>query len=332
MAVLLGTSGAWATIEASLRSRHLEATHPRDLTFLLQQAKLRQQSGIEPLYLDFDRELEETGRQIDQLHQQFAQNASILTQHFTEEIRQAERKLSAYRSHLWLLQWTTLLFPKLKTLRRKKMLLEQKDLVAQELRDDLKQRRLEYAHKRQQRDEVVRRCFQQIADNITFLEKILSSPELAGGNAELEVIDCLRALPDTYYVCSDVNLRATRKIRFQGEYLQTAQIDHLVVGSGGIFVLEVKRWSRQFIERGNFFDPYKQVARSSYLCYDLLRGHMPGVRVRSVLVNCGELPPRRDDFHIKVVTLPELHGYLAWFRKPVLNKEQIARIIEILRV
>ena len=331
MAVLLGTSGAWATIQASLQSRHLEARHPRDLAPLLQQTRRRQQQGIDPLYLAFDKELEKFGEYIDQLHRQFAQNAALRTLPLTEAIAQAEQALSDYHSRSWVLRWTTLLFPTLRMRSRKKMLLKRKEQVVQTLRADITARRQEYAYKRQNRNEMVRRRFQQIADNVTFLEKMLRSPELGGATAELEVIDCLRALPDTYYICSDLNLRASRKIRFHGEYLRTAQIDHLVVGPGGIFVLEVKRWSRQFVESRQFFDPYEQVARASYLCYDLQRQRVPGVRVRSILVNCGVLPPCRDDFHVKVVTLPQLRGYVTYFRKPVLDKEQVDRVIKTLR-
>ena len=331
MAVLLGKSGAWAAIESSLQSRCLEASHPCNLAPLLQQARLRQQQGIDPFYLAFDEELEKFGEYIDQLHRQFAENAALRTQPFTEAIAQAEQKLSEYRSRLWVARWTTLLFPTLRMRSRKKLLLKRKEQVTQTLRADLTTRRQEFTCKRQSRDEMVRRRFQQIVDNVTFLEKLLRSPELGGATAELEVIECLRTLPDAYYICSDLNLRANRKIRFNGEYLQTAQIDHLVVGPGGVFVLEVKRWSRQFVESGQFFDPYEQAARASYLCYDLLRWHLPGIRVRSILVNCGALPPCRDDFHVKMVTLPQLRGYVTYFRKPVLDKEQVDRVIKILR-
>ena len=331
MAILLGTSGAWAAIEAALQSRCLEASHPRDLALLLQKTRLRQQQGIDPLYLAFDEELEKLGKYIDQLHRQFTRNAALRTQTLTEAIAQAEQKLSEYHSRPWILRWTTLLFPILRMRSRKKMIQHRKEQAVQKLQADLTARRQEFTDKRQNRNELVRRRLEQIADNVAFLEQMLRSSELGGASAELEVIDCLRTLPDTYFICSDLNLRAGRKIRFNGEYLQTAQIDHLVVGPGGVFVLEVKRWSRQFVESGQFFDPYEQVARASYLCYDLLRWHLPGIRVRSILVNCGILPPCRDDFHVKMVTLPQLRGYVTYFRKPVLDKEQVDCVIKILR-
>ena len=67
---------------------------------------------------------------------------------------------------------------------------------------------------------------------------------------------------------SDIILHAKRHINFDGTTLQSAQIDHLVLSPSGIFVVETERWSEDFVASGDYHDPFDQVRRAAYLCYE----------------------------------------------------------------
>lgn len=157
---------------------------------------------------------------------------------------------------------------------------------------------------------------------IARVRSLLNSTEFAGAEAELAVIDRLRMLPSSTVVFNDVQLQATRHIHFDGTALMSAQIDHVVLTPAGVFVIETKRWSHRFVESGDFYSPFDQVSRASYLCYDLLRESFGNTRVRSIIVCVGSLPEAPRDSYIKVVRPESLNSYISWFRNVELASER----------
>jgi len=157
---------------------------------------------------------------------------------------------------------------------------------------------------------------------IARVRSLLNSTELAGAEAELAVIDRLRMLPSSTVVFNDVQLQATRHIHFDGTALMSAQIDHVVLTPAGVFVIETKRWSHRFVESGDFYSPFDQVSRASYLCYDLLRESFGNTRVRSIIACVGSLPEAPCDSYIKVVRPESLNSYISGFRNVELASER----------
>jgi hypothetical protein len=156
---------------------------------------------------------------------------------------------------------------------------------------------------------------------IVHIRSLLNSSELAGAEAEIAVIDRLRMLPSSAAVFNDVRLQATRFIHFNGAALMSAQIDHVVLTHAGVFVVETKNWSHRFVESGDFYDPFDQISRASYLCYDLLRERFGKTRVRSVIACVGKLPDAPRDSYIKVVSPERLNSYISGFRSVELAPE-----------
>jgi len=150
--------------------------------------------------------------------------------------------------------------------------------------------------------------------SILHIQSLLNSAELVGAEAELAVIDRLRTLPSSAVVFNDVRLKATRYIRFNGTALISAQIDHIVLTPAGVFVIETKRWSHQFVESGNFHNPFDQVSRANYLCYDMLRKSVGKTRVRSIIACVGSLPDAPSESFVKVVRPEGLTSYILGFR------------------
>lgn len=125
----------------------------------------------------------------------------------------------------------------------------------------------------------------------------------------MAVIDELSSLPAGSLILNDVHLESGRYIHFEGKPLMSAQIDTLVVTPTGVFVIEVKNWSREFAQSGGGFSPYEQVSRASYLVFDRLRRAGLNVRVRSIIATNGSLPQKGDQ-KISVVPIGRLRRYI----------------------
>lgn len=161
------------------------------------------------------------------------------------------------------------------------------------------------------------------------LSRLLDAGEVGGAAAELEVIGYLSALPGEWTVVNDVQLKSTDWFRYNGKALRTAQLDHVVVGPGGIFVIETKNWSRRFVEQGDFFDPYEQAARGAYLCHKMLsRSRLP-CKTRSIIATRSRLPPKPQGSYAKILRPDEVCGFLCWFA-PELAAPEIERVVAFL--
>ncbi len=332
MAVMAGESGAWANVRQHLREKFIDVSSPAELLPLLHTLQQKQAQGEGLLRKLLEEELALNAAALFQAHTELPSKIAGQNQLLLEEARQIERDLSVHRCASWLKRYTVLLLPIARLHRRKKALYRRKEQITSTLHQDLARRQQQHDYMCHNRPLVVAKRLQQIADQCACVDQVLHSPQLAGARAELDVLACLRNLPNDYYVHGDLKLRAHRKIRFTGEYLQSAQIDYLVVGPTGVFVVEVKCWGRQHIARNGYHDPYEQVGRHSYLCYDLIRTYGEKARVQSVIVNCGILPPPRgDDYHVQVVTLPNLLGFLSRRRGKPLEGPAMSQIVRVLK-
>ncbi len=105
-----------------------------------------------------------------------------------------------------------------------------------------------------------------------------------------------------------------------------AQIDHIVLIPAGVFVIETMRWSHRFVESGDFHDPFDQVRRANYLCYDLLRETVGKARVRSIIACDGSLLEAPRDSYVEVVRPERLTSYILGFRKVELAPERFSKL------
>lgn len=123
----------------------------------------------------------------------------------------------------------------------------------------------------------------------------------AGAYGETRVAEELELLPDSYWVIHDVRLRSTSPMKFDGKGLFTAQVDHLVVGPTGVFVIEAKCWSTDLASADLPFSPFDQVRRAGYLCYRLLKENVGETKVQQIIVSVGAPLRRVNDHHVQLV-------------------------------
>lgn len=172
------------------------------------------------------------------------------------------------------------------------------------------------------------RYIEALRRNIERLEELPNTPGMAGAEAELQVIERLKSLRYDHVVFNDVHLQADRFIRFEGHPLQSAQLDHVVLSPAGIFVIETKRWSRDFAASGGFHDPFQQVQRASYLCYALLKERFGKLRVRSIIAFQGHLPSQPSNSYVKVLPVDRLADYISRFKQREIEDAELRAVRE----
>lgn len=121
-----------------------------------------------------------------------------------------------------------------------------------------------------------------------------------------------------------------RFIKFNDVPLQSAQLDHVVLSPAGVFVIETKCWSRQFSESGHYHNPFDQVQRARYLCWDLLKAEYGKLPVRAIILTSGSLPAAPPDSYTKVLHPKDLAGYITWFNKQELSPDIVRDVARYL--
>ncbi|MDD5144061.1 nuclease-related domain-containing protein [Methanoregula sp.] len=166
-----------------------------------------------------------------------------------------------------------------------------------------------------------------------FLTK--NSSYLIGAKAEQQVIDALSQLPDDCHIMSGVNLR-----RFDTAYwwrkkdeIRFQQIDPVVIGPTGLFLIGTKNWSGADIELKTG-DIKRQVKVATHALWvymkDEYRFYERNPKIRCVIVSTqGSHPDLKLDKDIDVITLNRLIEYITQWEKILtpLNVERLTHVI-----
>ncbi len=166
---------------------------------------------------------------------------------------------------------------------------------------------------------------------------------IAGAIGESRVVKELDYLSNDYILINDFSLNFKPPIYHlkENDYIKSIQIDHILVGPSGVFIIETKNWSEQFIENSYFRSPIQQIKRTSYVLYRLLhylsdnkgflKKHGWGSRkvpLRNLIVFTNSKPQVQFDF-VKMLSVFELNNYINYF-KPVFTHLEVNSIAEYL--
>ena len=166
---------------------------------------------------------------------------------------------------------------------------------------------------------------------------------LAGAIGEQRVVEELKKLPNTYHVINGFRriikpALHKRDESGQMDYISSIQIDHIVVGSSGVFVIETKNWSKESMENPKLFSPVKQLYRLSYALFIYLqflirRGQLltlnspwgeQKIPLRNILLMMDKKTVTEYP-HVKILTLKEIIGYITYFPR-IYSEEQVREI------
>lgn len=201
-----------------------------------------------------------------------------------------------------------------------------------------------HAYLKGNKEDEIKRRLQPLPDNLEKIKEIKKTNEYKGAIGELEVIKNLEDLPEAYFLLNDLFLELDGYITFHGTKLRSAQIDHLVVGPTGIYVIEAKNWSYEYVQkvfRESSYTPYDQIQRSNYLTYRYLNNLKYGnilqkicfqfskgeIKVKSIIAVTGADIPFIKEYHTPVMHSKELSNYIKRGVQ-ILSPEEVCEIAE----
>lgn len=186
---------------------------------------------------------------------------------------------------------------------------------------------------------------QDFINNIRFIKAELDnlSSLIFGGIGELKAIELFKQLPDQFYIINDFRKTFQPPIfnSQENDRIYSIQIDHVIIGPTGLYVIETKFWSYRSINSEALYSPIKQLKRSGFAFFVLLNnflkkmpGHFLGnwgqikVSVFNILLMMNASTNEQFQF-VKILTGANVLGYLT--RRPVIfNKEQIKHLAEVI--
>jgi hypothetical protein len=195
-------------------------------------------------------------------------------------------------------------------------------------------------------DEAVRQSAQESLSELERKKHKIDdlSSYIYGALGENKIVTTLEALSDEYYLINDFAVSFSPAIfhRQENDYIMSVQIDHILVGPSGIFLIETKNWSEKSIESLDLHSPVQQIKRASFALFRLLNNETSNnqlrlnshhwgekkISIRNLLVLINSKPI--EDFqHVKILTVNQLLGYVKYF-KPIFSIEETQRIADFI--
>lgn len=170
------------------------------------------------------------------------------------------------------------------------------------------------------------------------------TPLYYGAIGERDVIQKLSKLPGTYYVINDFKQSFSRPIynRAEQDRIYSIQIDHVVVGPTGIFVIETKNWSEETILSEAHFSPVKQVRRAGFALFVILNQTLRPRGIRGLFSRSGgkKLSPKQvvvfrngapqgGQQFVKQLGIGSLNSYITYGGQ-MFEPEDVLEIVEFL--
>jgi hypothetical protein len=330
MASIYGTSGAWKEVLARLEPYQLKAERPEEIELLLQSCNLDYRQQFDKAKSAIENEIVLLGQDIDQEREKVRVELEKFAEEHALEIKQAEVNVDFYRNDRSIFNSVRSFF----RIRRETGKLEGLHKTIQEYRDEIEHElRAKEAQLEQittTKEHMADAACREVREKVEVLKSIISSAELANAVAELEMIQILSRLPENFHVLNDVHLQAERGIRFEGEWLSKGVISNLVVCPAGVFAIEVYRAGKQAAPKDKEPDPREKIKRVAHLCYSFLKTEFPAVSVRSILAYRGHLAESQATSVVKALPIPDVPGYINWFKEKMLDEKVMKEIVEYL--
>lgn len=168
-----------------------------------------------------------------------------------------------------------------------------------------------------------------------------------GAEGEEMVARELSRLPDTYTVINDYRLEFSEPIydSNNNDRIHSIQIDHVVVGPTGLYVVETKNWSRETVENTELFSPVTQLKRYNFAIFKLLnwaigRGDFKnfsiywedkGISPKNILCLINHMPDQEFEY-VKILSKKQIAQYIGYIgsRKPTFDQNEVESLAEYL--
>ena len=168
-------------------------------------------------------------------------------------------------------------------------------------------------------------------------------PYIYGAIGEQKVVKTIETLSDDYYLINDFTVKFPKALynSKEDDYIKSIQIDHILVGPPGIFLIETKNWSERSLENLSLRSPVDQIKRTNYALFMLLHheasefrlnlNHHWGdlrISIKNLLVLI-QHKPNVEFQYVKVLKLDELLGYIG-YAKATYSAPEVKKIADTL--
>jgi hypothetical protein len=198
-------------------------------------------------------------------------------------------------------------------------------------------------------DEAVKQSAKNILTELDRKKRIIDDLNnyIYGSIGEQKVVKTLETLSDDYFLINDFNISFSRAIYCSQEdsYIKSVQMDHILVGPSGIFLIETKNWSEKSLDNLNLRSPVAQMRRANFAFFYLINNQIKNYRLHlnkhhwgakkipiKNLIVLTKTKPKEEFQFVKILTVDELISFVTYF-KPIFSYEETKSIAEmILRV
>ena len=137
----------------------------------------------------------------------------------------------------------------------------------------------------------------------------------------------LHRLPSTYYIFKDVCLRLYRPVKYRKtpESIHFCQIDFVVIGPTGIFIIEAKEWSEQILKKSSD-TPLKEADKAGLVFYIRIYNRFcRKFPIYNVAVMLQKISKVKYEY-VRYLTIRELYWFILR-REGILSKKKITKIV-----
>ena len=167
---------------------------------------------------------------------------------------------------------------------------------------------------------------------INKFEKNEENPLHAGAKGENKVIEKLSQLSDEYHVLCGVRIVLPHFISYNGKKnVKSAQIDFVVVSKKGVYVIEVKYWSDDSVNKQNYYSPHEQAGKQGRLLWHVLKSWRNTPRVTSVVLSIKGNIKYDPNYKVVFVTnINKINDFLE-NRQNALSLKEVEKIVKKLK-
>ena len=153
-----------------------------------------------------------------------------------------------------------------------------------------------------------------------------------GTYGENDVIDELAKLDDSYHIMCSIDIELPNWVTYNGKKnLKSAQMDIVVVCPKGVFMIEVKNWSDNYVKNNTNLSPYEQTERAGRVLWILLQDVIKGTRVTNILLSIqGNMSYNQKYRSVFVSSLNKINQFLE-NRQDSLNEKDVNKIVKNLQ-
>ncbi len=135
-------------------------------------------------------------------------------------------------------------------------------------------------------------------------------------------------LPYTYYIFNDIHLSLYRAVKYKNtqKNVKMCQIDYVVIGPTGIFIIEAKKWSEWILKEDKLL-PLKDAEKAGLVFYiKTINWFHRKFPIYNVAVMLSKVPKVQYGY-VHHLSLRQLYWFILR-REGILSKKKIRKIVK----